>query len=617
MNFKNIIIELLNKLYELLKPFIFNFNNFVLKIKIVEKKFLVLEKTQKTEYYFIKNNMWPFFLSLSISLILLKIVFFLHDQSFFASFFITILIVLFFMFSLYGWFKNLNTESLHEGEKSISERKNLVQGFLFFILIEFMTFAACFWVLFHCGLAPSIWIGALWPGEGIVNILVCEDVSICRYFNKTRQFYDLEPCVITFNDKGLSSTDYYHQIYPYYPNKFKVHINLFDKGQLINPYHVPLINTIILLTSAATVTLSHKSLKLEKYFLSIIFLITTLALGIVFVKIQYLEYVNSMISGHDGIYGNTFFAITGLHGLHVIIGVVFLFFCLINLLFKRYSSNSHRSFEFAIWYWHFVDVIWIIVYFMLYLWPASFFFKQEMSIWTISDNYYCINMSLETYENILYLNYLIDLKKKEDNLNWVAENLQNYNMNLIKRDVEHFHFFLDMTREYILINVMFHHYFEMTWKESYFVVFLMMYDYVLTNNETRIFIIVGIYIWFKTDGFDFTDFIFEKNKKKVLLDRLESFRARSSKGMKAFEQYIWDEKYIADSKNFVKKTKQNIKDFFKNISLRLEKFFYSVGDLGYNLINFSSNSDKSNSVNDLKEEAEKKSNIKDEANKNI
>lgn len=515
----------------------FSFNGLVVKAKLLEKKLFLLEKNQKTEFYFIKNNMWPFFLSLALSLALLKIVFFLHDQTFFASYLVSILIFVFFVFSVYGWFKNLNSESLHESEHTVHERKNLVQGFLFLILIEFMTFAACFWVLFHCGLAPSIWIGALWPGEGIVTIFVCEDVSIYRHFNRTMHLYDLEPCTIHFTNKGLSSTDYFHPVYLAYPNKFKVHINLFDKGQLINPYGVPLINTLILLTSAATVTLSHKSLKLEKYFLSVLFLFLTIILGLFFVNIQYTEYVNSMVSGHDGIYGNTFFAITGLHGIHVIIGIVFLFICLLNIIFQRYSSNLHRSFEFAIWYWHFVDVIWVVVYFLLYLWPAAFFFKEEMSIWTISSNYYCINMTIENYKDILYLNYLIAVKNKDSSLYWIAENLQNYNVNLIRRDIEHFHFFLDMTREVMLINVILHNYLENCKYESCLVVGCMIYNYILTDYVLLSVVVLGVFTWFKTDNFDLLpdlltkiyQFLYallyaEKNKKSFLLKNLISLK---------------------------------------------------------------------------------------------
>lgn len=575
----NKIIKFFNNLRLYLKrlfdlPIFVSFSSSI-KLKISEKKLFLLEKTQKTHFYFIKNNMWPFFLSLSISLVLLKIVFFLHDQTFFASTFINVLLFILLLISFYGWFKNLTNESLYETEKTIIERKNIVQGFLFFILVEFMTFAACFWVLFHCGLAPSIWIGALWPGEGVVSVLVCEDTIIHRYFTLAVQLYNLEPCVIAFNLEGLSSTDYYNQAHASYPDRFRVHINLFDKGQLINPYHVPLLNTVILLTSAATVTLSHKSLKLEKYLLSIIFLFITVVLGIVFVKIQYLEYVNSMISGHDGIYGNTFFAITGLHGLHVIIGILFLFICLINIIFKRYSSNLHRSFEFAIWYWHFVDVIWVLVYFLLYLWPAAFFFKEGINIWTISPNYYCINMSVEAYRDILYLNYLRALNRGDKNLFWIGEDLQNYNMNLIRRNVEHYHFFLNMTREYILVKVMTHRYIEKIWFENYLITFLMIIYYIMHDKFLVFVIIVSVYVWFKTDGFDFYPFF----------GKIARFFPHYSpiKNYKFWCELISAKKAILKEKNisFSNLVLLHVWVFFKEVKIRFFNYVVSLKD-GFN-----------------------------------
>lgn len=569
--YDNIIIHFYRKYgWDLLKPTFTLIGNNIVRLKHVEEKIFFLNKTQKTEYYFVKNNVWPFFLSLSISFILIQVALFLHDHNFLGN--SHGLAATFFFVSLYGWFRNLDAESLYENENTLSERKNIVQAFLFFLLIEFMTFAACFWVLFHCGLAPSIWIGALWPGEGIASVIVCENVTFNRYFNITTQLYDLEPCVVTYNSRGLSSTDYFNQIFPLYPETVRVHINLFDKGQLINPYKAPLINTFILLTSAATVTLSHKSLKLERYFLSIVFLVVTLLLGISFVKIQYLEYINSMVSGHDGIYGNTFFAITGLHGLHVIIGIIFLFVCLINIIFQKYSPNSHRSFEFAIWYWHFVDVIWVVVYFMLYLWPASFFFQKGINIWTISENYFCVNMSIDTYKDILYLQYLADINKNEHKLGWIPEYLQNYNFNLIKRDVEHYHLFLDMTREYIMTNVAVHHYREKVGYETYFVVFLMMFDYAVSNWFIFISIIAGVCVWFKTDGFDCSElkaklkaelkhFIFlEKNKKAYLINNFKNFSTSTTKKVEDFQVYFTKFVFVSDIKSFVFGVKYDIKN---------------------------------------------------------
>jgi heme/copper-type cytochrome/quinol oxidase subunit 3 len=123
---------------------------------------------------------------------------------------------------------------------------------------------------------------------------------------------------------------------------------LYDKGQLINPYGVPLINTFVLLTSACFITMSHKSIKLNNFFIGKFFLFITIFLGVIFMAIQLNEYENAMVSSNDGIYGSAFFALTGLHGFHVFIGILFLFYCFINIFLGRYSRKSHISFEFAI-----------------------------------------------------------------------------------------------------------------------------------------------------------------------------------------------------------------------------------------------------------------------------
>jgi heme/copper-type cytochrome/quinol oxidase subunit 3 len=126
------------------------------------------------------------------------------------------------------------------------------------------------------------------------------------------------------------------------------HINLFDKGALINPYRLPLLNTVLLLSSGAFLTLSHKFLRLDRFLYSLNFLIVTIFLALAFIGCQVYEYTYSDFSINDGIYGSLFYMLTGFHGFHVIIGTVFLIVCLVRLFLTHYTRTDHLSFECAI-----------------------------------------------------------------------------------------------------------------------------------------------------------------------------------------------------------------------------------------------------------------------------
>lgn len=130
--------------------------------------------------------------------------------------------------------------------------------------------------------------------------------------------------------------------------------------------HVPLTNTLILLSSGVTVTFAHNLLILGWLTRFILFLFATVSLGSVFTLFQYLEYCSSFFSLRDGNYGSSFFLLTGFHGLHVIIGSIFL---ALSFFFRNSflsSESNFLRFELACWYWHFVDVVWIFLFFFLY-----------------------------------------------------------------------------------------------------------------------------------------------------------------------------------------------------------------------------------------------------------
>jgi cytochrome c oxidase subunit 3 len=138
--------------------------------------------------------------------------------------------------------------------------------------------------------------------------------------------------------------------------------------ELFNPWHFPLFNTLTLLCSGTTVTWAHHALlqgdrKGLKAGLAL-----TIALGIMFTCVQALEYSSAGFAFSGDMYGATFFMATGFHGFHVIIGTIFLIVCLIRAYKGHFTPRQHFGFEAAAWYWHFVDVVWLFLFVVVYVW---------------------------------------------------------------------------------------------------------------------------------------------------------------------------------------------------------------------------------------------------------
>ena len=141
-----------------------------------------------------------------------------------------------------------------------------------------------------------------------------------------------------------------------------------DGVEVFNPWHLPLLNTIILLTSGTTVTWAHHALKENKRNGLIWGLVLTVILGVLFTCIQAYEYAHAGFGFTDGIYSSTFIMATGFHGAHVIIGSIFLMVCLARSIAGHFKPDHHFGFEAAAWYWHFVDVVWLFLFFAIYWW---------------------------------------------------------------------------------------------------------------------------------------------------------------------------------------------------------------------------------------------------------
>lgn len=201
------------------------------------------------------------------------------------------------------WWFFYRGENVFQGLFSLRLMRGLKIGMLIFISSEVFFFFSFFWSYFHFSLSPTIEVGLIWP--------------------------------------------------PYY-------IEIFDC------LDVPLVNTLILLSSGMTVTVAHESLWQTQIKKAKIYLGVTIILGLIFTICQLAEYNRSFFSIGDSTFGTTFFILTGFHGIHVLVGTIFLFIVLIR--FFKFTSNKNEilRFELASWYWHFVDVVWIFLYYLIY-----------------------------------------------------------------------------------------------------------------------------------------------------------------------------------------------------------------------------------------------------------
>ncbi len=205
------------------------------------------------------------------------------------------------------WWRDVVREGTFEGQHTSKVQRGLRQGILIFIFTEVVFFSCFFWAFFHSSISPVHQIGGVWPPEAIT---------------------------------------------------------------VLNPWEIPLLNTIILLTSGFTVTWAHHAIVGGKKRSALKGLIFTVLLAVIFTSFQVIEYQTAPFSLSDGIYGTTFYIATGFHGFHVIIGTLFLTVCTFRLSKNHFSRQHHFGFEAAAWYWHFVDVVWLCLFISIYWWGS-------------------------------------------------------------------------------------------------------------------------------------------------------------------------------------------------------------------------------------------------------
>lgn len=212
------------------------------------------------------------------------------------------------IYSMFVWWRDIVREATFQGHHTYPVQDGLRYGMILFIASEVMFFLAFFWAFFHSSLAPTVELGAVWPPRGI---------------------------------------------------------------EVLNPWQVPFLNTVILLTSGASVTWAHHAILAGQREQAIQALALTVLLAVVFTGFQAYEYLEAPFTISDGIYGSTFYLSTGFHGFHVIVGTIFLFICCIRLYRGHFTKTHHFGFEAAAWYWHMVDVIWLFLFVCVYYWGGA------------------------------------------------------------------------------------------------------------------------------------------------------------------------------------------------------------------------------------------------------
>nr|AWV83333.1 cytochrome oxidase subunit III [Mogannia minuta] len=211
------------------------------------------------------------------------------------------------LMTMIQWWRDASREGTFIGLHTFIVVNGLKIGMILFIISEIFFFISFFWGFFHSSLSPTMEIGMQWPPMGI---------------------------------------------------------NVF------NPTQVPLLNTMILLCSGITITWAHNSIMEGKHNESLKSMLLTIVLGVYFTILQGYEYYEASFGISDSVYGSVFFMATGFHGIHVIIGTMFIMTCFFRQMMFHFSMIHHFGFEASAWYWHFVDVVWLFLYMSVYWWGS-------------------------------------------------------------------------------------------------------------------------------------------------------------------------------------------------------------------------------------------------------
>ena len=267
--------------------------------------------TKHHDYHLVNPSPWPLIGSVSAFITAVGAITWMHNSFALAPLvfgvgFIGIL------YTMFGWWSDVIKEA-HRGDHTRVVQLHLRYGMIMFIASEVMFFVAWFWAFFDASL----------------------------YAGEVQQVARVEATGGQWPPAGM---------------------------EVFDPWHLPLLNTLILLTSGTTVTWAHHALLHNDRRGLVWGLALTILLGLLFTAIQAFEYASAPFAFSGNIYGATFFMATGFHGAHVIIGTIFLTVCLVRALKGHFRPEQHFGFEAAAWYWHFVDVVWLFLFACIYVW---------------------------------------------------------------------------------------------------------------------------------------------------------------------------------------------------------------------------------------------------------
>lgn len=275
---------------------------------------------KKHPFTIISPSPWPMFTGMGAFSTTAGFVVYMHFYAYGIYMMIFGFIVLF--VSMFNWWIDVTIEATYEGEHTKAVQLTYKTGFALFIVSELMLFVSFFWCDFHFAFNPNISLGVSWPPEKIAT-------------------------------------------------------------KLVHHSNLPGLMNAILICSSLTVSISHYGMNTNNKKVCAWFLFITILLGLFFTSIQFNEYVLAEIAFSDSIYGSLLYLLTGFHGVHVIIGNIFLITCFVRLLKNHFTKEHHMGFLLAVYYWHFVDMIWLFVYYIQYV-SVSAATSQELLSWYLT-----------------------------------------------------------------------------------------------------------------------------------------------------------------------------------------------------------------------------------------
>lgn len=302
----------------------------------------LIKKYHPVKYYFIADpSYWPIIGSLGLFCTVLGLVQTLHEVSIGPFLMIAGLGIL--ILTMFGWFGNVIRESLN-GLHSEQMDRTYRWGMLWFIVSEIALFTVFFLALFYTRIFGVPELGGD-PFEFTKALYLYKGGATHQYL--WPNFKGIWPLLVNPN-----------------PQLFK------GPEGVVETWGIPALNTLILLSSAVTVTWAHWGFKKGSRKQIVIGLILTIILGAIFEGFQAHEYIKAYtelkLTLASGIYGSTFFTLTGLHAMHVSIGVIMLSIILVRCLKGHFLPEHHFAFEAVAWYWHFVDVVWLFLFVFVY-----------------------------------------------------------------------------------------------------------------------------------------------------------------------------------------------------------------------------------------------------------